>query len=58
LACTIPFTLLLSFLTRFVSGESPAPESAKLLADILKILSGGIFGVIAGVGIRKEKKDD
>jgi len=46
LAITIPMTLLGLLVVRLLSAQPIPPESAALMADLLKVLCGGILGVL------------
>jgi hypothetical protein len=48
LVLTIPLTLLLLTISAVVSQERMAPETANFIGDFLKVLAGGVIGIIAG----------
>jgi hypothetical protein len=48
LTVTIPVTLAGLMIARAVTGAAVSAESAALLGDFLKVVSGGILGLIAG----------
>ena len=57
LTLTIPLVLVLVIVARLISGQSMAPESALLLADLLKVLTGGVLGLLGGLLSNKKRGD-
>ncbi len=45
---TIPFIILALVLARFFTKEPIPQENAAIMADLLKVLCGGVLGVIGG----------
>ena len=56
LTLTVPLTLISIFISKSITGVSMQPESADLVADMLKFIIGGVIGVIGGMRINKKKR--
>ena len=59
LTLTVPLTLISIFISKSITGVSMQPESADLVADMLKFIIGGVIGVIGVIGgmrINNKKK--
>ena len=56
LTLTIPFTILLAFLVRYISDATQINiEQGEIIADYLKIVTGGILGILGTVIVYKHQ---
>ena len=56
LTLTIPLTMILLFLAGIIRGIALPPENVAIFEDFLKVLSGGIIGIV-GTTISKRKEN-